>query len=389
MHYLRFIKGAVPYLVLGMLLSLLLPPSSSAQSDSWVMRQLNMLFNDSTSSAKPRFLAYPTIAYSPETSWEFGASALYVYYTNQDTANRLSEINAFTFVTLEQQYGLWLDHALYSNKNRWFYLGKIRYQQFPLLYYGIGPDTRGTELANVEGTTLSIRERVLRQLTGGLYLGVELDINQFTNVAFEPLATNNLTLPAGSEGSANLGLGLGLVYDERHNVLNVRKGFFGELGFLRYDNAWRSDYLFTNYFLDARYYYPTTPKQVLATQFYTNIVRADAGSSVPFNQLALMGGETLMRGYYLGRYRDNVLMASQVEYRFLPFSFSKRIGAAAFLSTGGVAPALREVNLGDWKVAGGAGIRILLFPAKDIFTRFDVAATEEGLGYYFFIGEAF
>jgi hypothetical protein len=39
-------------------------------------------------------------------------------------------------------------------------------------------------------------------------------------------------VPPGSEGSSNLGLGGALVYDNRHNVLNVRKGFFAEAGLL-------------------------------------------------------------------------------------------------------------------------------------------------------------
>ena len=43
-----------------------------------------------------------------------------------------------------------------------------------------------------------------------------------------------------------------------------------------------------------------------------------------------------MRGYYLGRYRDNALVAAQTEYRFLPFPFSKRWGAATFLGVGTV-----------------------------------------------------
>jgi len=30
-----------------------------------------------------------------------------------------------------------------------------------------------------------------------------------------------------------------------------------------------------------------------------------------------------MRGYYLGRYRDKNLLAGQIEYRILPFGFSK------------------------------------------------------------------
>ena len=38
---------------------------------------------------------------------------------------------------------------------------------------------------------------------------------------------------------------------------------------------------------------------------------------------------------------------------------------------------------------GGAGLRFLVFPEKDIYTRVDVAFTQEGRGIYFFIGEAF
>ncbi len=346
---------------------------------------LQNVFNDTTSSSRPRFLAYPTIAYSPETRWEFGASGLLVYYARQDTSNRLSEINAFTFLTLEQQYGLWLDHALYSDESRWFLLGRLRFQRFPLLYYGIGPDTPSEELAQVDANSIQIRERLLRRVRGSLYLGLELDFQRLSRVEFNPLSEVPVPLPAGSQGSTNFGIGLGLVYDNRHNVLNVREGFFGEAGFLRYEDSWGSDFAFTQYFLDARYYQPVFASQVLAAQFYSSQVGGDA----PFNQLALMGGESLMRGYYLGRYRDKSLTATQLEYRFLPFPFSRRWGAAVFLAAGGVAPGIREINLGDWRVAGGAGVRFLIFPSKDIFTRLDVAFTREGPGYYFFIGEAF
>ena len=360
-------------------------PNGEAQVVDLTKRIFNSVFNDTVSSERPKFIAYPTVAYSPETRWEIGASALYVYYAKRDTANRLSELNAFTFITLESQYGLWIDHALYSDQSRWFFLGRLRFQQFPLLYYGIGPDTPEEEVAQVDAGSIAIRERILRRVVSHLYVGVELDYQRLSGVDFELRGEEPLDLPRGSNGSTNYGLGLGVVYDNRHNVLNVREGFFGETGFLHYDNAWGSDFSFTSYFLDARYFYPVTRNQVLAYQFYGSTVEGDA----PFNQLSLMGGESLMRGYYLGRYRDNTLLATQVEYRFLPFPFSRRWGAAAFVGVGGVAPAPREINLGDWVVSGGVGARFLIFPAKDIYTRLDVAFTAEGPGYYFFIGEAF
>ncbi|MEM9261706.1 MAG: BamA/TamA family outer membrane protein, partial [Bacteroidota bacterium] len=191
--------------------------------------------------------------------------------------------------------------------------------------------------------------------------------------------------PQGVRKLTNLGLGIGLVYDDRHNVLNVRKGFFGETGFLRYDNRWGSDFEFTSYFFDARYYLPTNETQVPASQLFFSEVDGVA----PFSQLSLMGGESLMRGYYLGRYRDETLLAAQTEYRFLPFPFSERWGAAAFVGIGTVSDGVAELDLSKLKVAGGTGVRFLIFKSKDIFTRFDVAVSEDGLGYYFFIGEAF
>ncbi|MEO9483933.1 MAG: BamA/TamA family outer membrane protein [Ekhidna sp.] len=374
------------FLRIGLMLFCIgLAPSLKAQNEGLVKRVWNSVFNDTTSIEQPKFIAYPTIAFAPETKWEFGVSAVYVYYANQDINNRLSEVTAFSFITLEKQYGLWMDHALYSDKSLWFLLGRIRLQQFPLLYFGEGIDTNGEELAQIDAGSISIRERVLRKVHGSLYLGFETDFHRLSNVGFNRLVDDPFDAPEGIRKFSNLGLGLGLVYDDRHNVLNVREGFFGEMGFLRYDDGWGSDFEFTSYFFDARYYLPTTESQVLATQVYFSEVQGGA----PFSQLSLMGGESLMRGYYLGRYRDNTLLAAQAEYRFLPFPFSKRWGAAAFVGFGTVSDGVRSLDLSKFKVAGGTGVRFLIFRSKDIFTRLDVAVSEDGLGYYFFIGEAF
>ena len=89
-----------------------------AQRPGFIKRYINKLVNDTTDITKPQFIVYPTLAFAPETSWEFGLSSLYVYYAKRDTNNRLSEVNGFVFYTLENQYGLWFDHALYAHKNR-------------------------------------------------------------------------------------------------------------------------------------------------------------------------------------------------------------------------------------------------------------------------------
>jgi len=139
------------------------------QSQNIFERYWNTLVRDTADVSKPQLLVYPVVAFSPETSWELGFSSLYVYYANNDINNRLSEINAFTFLTLKDQYGLWFDHAIYSDKDKWFFLGRIRYQSFPLFYHGIGPDTPADYLARVEANQLVIKERVLKKVVKNVY----------------------------------------------------------------------------------------------------------------------------------------------------------------------------------------------------------------------------
>jgi hypothetical protein len=96
-----------------------------------------------------------------------------------------------------------------------------------------------------------------------------------------------------------------------------------------------------------------------------------------------------MRGYYTGRFRDKNQLAAQAEFRMLPLGFTKRWGAAVFGATGTVFNHFHQLSLNNFVVAGGAGLRFLLFPKKDIFSRVDLAFTKEGTGIYLFIGEAF
>jgi hypothetical protein len=361
--------------------------SFQAFSQSFARKYINGILNDTSDISKPQFLVYPTLAYAPETSWEIGLSSLLVYYAKRDTSNRLSEINGFTFFTLENQYGLWFDHAIYSDQNKWFFLGRIRLQSFPLKYHGIGMDTPKEYLALVDANQIMIKERVLREVKRNLYFGLEADFQRISRVDFQPAdKAPEFDLPIGYAGSTNFGLGLGLVYDDRHNVLNVRKGRFSELAFLRYFPAF-SDFGFNTIITDTRIFTPVGKNNVLAWQLLGQFNSGD----VPFNQLALMGGDSMMRGYYLGRFRDNNQLATQIEFRMLPLplGFTNRIGAAAFAGTGTVFPDFSKSAIHKVVWSAGGGLRFLLFPKKDIYTRFDVAFTQEGTGFYLFIGEAF
>ena len=76
--------------------------------------------------------------------------------------------------------------------------------------------------------------------------------------------------------------------------------------------------------------------------------------------------------------------------RMLPLSFAKKFGLAVFGSAGIVYNKDSKITSQYLKYAGGAGIHYLLFPKKDVWTRFDVAINNEGgSGLYFYLGCAF
>ncbi|MCS7035906.1 MAG: BamA/TamA family outer membrane protein [Saprospiraceae bacterium] len=362
---------------------LLAAPSDS--TDRWFNRLIAQFTHDDRPADKPRFLLYPTLGYSPETSWEFGAAGSILFHAKNDPQrNRLSEVTLFGFGTLRAQYGIWLDNAIYTDRDQWIVLGRLRFQRFPLLYYGVGPEAPAKAPTVVNGTYFLMRQRAFHRLAPNWFFGPEIDIQSLSRVDF---GGEHLTrpLPPGAEGSTNFGIGMGTVYDSRPNMLNTRNGWFAELSWLHYDRAWGSDYGFNLYFAEVRRYKNMGRGQVLALQALGSIVEGEA----PFNQLSLMGNESLMRGYYTGRYRDRHYYAAQAEYRFLPLPFSKYLGAAAFFGVGAVAPSFSALSLRHVRWAGGVGLRYLIFPKKDIFVRFDMGLTREGPAFYLFTGEAF
>ncbi|MGF7215472.1 hypothetical protein GGR92_001612 [Spirosoma lacussanchae] len=343
--------------------------------------------NDTSSAASSKILAFPTAGFSPETSLELGVRVFSLYYAKNDTlVNRLSELVLYGFVTLRGQFGAQLENAIYSDKNTYYLLGRARYQQFPLLYYGIGPDTDPNDPALVNSSYVQIRQRGMRRIIENWYAGVEVDFQNLQRVSFERVDPGSFELPAGGTGSTTLELGGTLVYDDRRNVLNVRKGAFFEAAALRSVPAFGSNFRFQRLLFDGRLYRPLGRRnRVLAFQATGTFM----SGKVPFNNLALLGGESTMRGYYLGRYRDKNLLAAQTELRWLPFGFSRRWGGTLFAAIGTVAPTLSQVQLDRFRWAAGGGVRFLFFQKKDVYLRADLGVTREGTGLYFSLGEAF
>ena len=388
LSFLKSTIGFLPLLLFFLFFGLDQLDSQELGRRNMVHRYVNGILKDDSELSKPQMIVYPVVGYAPETRMELGISSLLLYYAKRDTTNRLSDIYLRSFYTLERQYGFIVEHALYTDRDKWFFLGNARIQNFPIYFYGVGNNTPLTNKQLVESFQIGAKQRVLREIVRNFYGGLEFEFNKISRVNFSrPDIIENDPEIMGENGYMNLGVGLGLVWDTRRNVLNTRNGSFSELAFLYNHRSIGSDFNFGIINSDTRLYKQIKKNQVLAFQFFGQYSWGD----VPFGQLPQFGGIMIGRGYYQGRFRDRGQWASQVEYRFLPLplGFTNRLGAAVFASTGQVFDEVSGPDFQNLKHAIGGGLRFLLFPKKDVYVRADYAFTAEGGGFYFFIGEAF
>src|SRR5262249_51727112 len=114
-----------------------------------------------------------------------------------------------------------------------------------------------------------------------------------------------------------------------------------------------SDYGFDVYEVDQRTYVALGARTVLALEGYGRLGRGD----VPLDELSALGGSSRLRGYFEGRFRDNLYLTAQLEWRI---RVVWRLSAAPFAAAGNVFPGLGAVTVTGLKAAGGLGLRVNL-----------------------------
>ncbi len=346
---------------------------------------------------RPSFIPFPIVFSQPETGLGYGLAVLPVFRLGTDSATRKSSARLIAWRTQKQQSLVQLTHSVFTPGERYFISGEASYyHQFPINYYGTGPATRGADKSVIEYKVFIFSQRVLRQLAPSLFAGVQYRLTDLRDVQLnegiddDPLRSRLFDRPTReyAQDTRISGLGPALLYDRRDNVLSTFRGNYLELSALLNGAALGSDYRFGRYLFDARHFRPLSPdnKTILAAQ----LVGQFHGGNVPFWELANLGGGSLLRGYYEGRYRDRQLLAAQVEVRRTLFG---RFNGVLFGGLGQVGNTLAELvgpDRGGVKAAGGAGLRFRFNRRDRLNVRLDYGVGRGGSsGVYFSIGEAF
>jgi outer membrane protein assembly factor BamA len=335
---------------------------------------------------KNRIIAAPIMFYTPETKLAFGGAGSYVFRMGgckdeaQDT--RPSSISPVTIYTVNKQFSVQLKADLYFKNNDYRMETAIKLQKYPDKFYGVGSDTLQDAEENFTSRSTNIYLSFLKKIGKGLYVGMKYRFNHWKITEAEPEGQLIDGAITGSVDGRISGITFLANRDSRDNIFFPMRGDFFQLNAGIYKKFLGSDFDFTDFTLDLRKYMTLFSSHVFAVQF---LARAQTGS-VPFMELAMMGGEYNMRGYYAGRFRDKNLLVLQAEYR-LPLVW--RLGLVGFAGLGNVAGKFSQLNLDSLKPSYGVGLRFLFDKKEKIYLRMDIGFGKGTSGFYFSIFEAF
>ena len=273
------------------------------------------------------------------------------------------------------------------DNDRWKLIGGAGYVSANYDFYGIGSGAGKADIAApIKQTGTAVLVKALRAVANDLYVGAGyryLDSQVGLRVAVPNAPELEQILKTGTRVVSS-GPTLNFQYDSRDLITNPHTGTFITLDALFASaTVFGSDNSYTHVSLKASHYWPMGKINTLAGQ----IALCHATDNAPFFDLCLFGTQNDLRGYTAGRFQDQAMFATQLEYRA---HLKERWGAVVFAGVGQVAPDFGAMNSDNLLPSGGFGIRWLAAKKNKVNVRADVAwGKYEDALFYLSIGEAF
>jgi len=333
---------------------------------------------------KNRTVISPVIGYTPETSVLFGANIVKLFrYPKSDSATRTSFADMLAIATFKKQIIIEQNYTIFSNRERFMFIGYTSFQRFPQYYFGIGNNVPSGNKELVSYNQIFFDHLALRKIYKKFFAGIGYRYINIFNVEANDTGVLDKSV-VGNAGSVSSGVQFAIASDSRTNIYNSGSGHMIRIRTVLNRKGLGSDYNFDIVEADLRGYLQirNVHRDVVAFQGYGYFSSGD----VPWNQMGTLGNDMIMRGYYSGRYRDKNFAAVQAEYRH---SFNKVYGVVVFAGTGEVAKSTNEFSLSQLKPNVGGGLRVTLDRKERLNLRLDMGFGQNTSNIYVSVAEAF
>jgi hypothetical protein len=334
--------------------------------------------------AKKAHTIFPLVFYTPETS--VGTGVIWIANLWKVREGKNSYVQSLATVTARGQWIANITPRMYFHHEDQEVVGQLSYSYFPNQYYGNQAAHLSSPEKDIE-SNLNFLTSASQRISGDFFLRLfqqmrELKILQTTEGGLlEPQLLQN-----GFRNLRSKAFGISLEWDQRDFPQSPTAGKWvrlqGQKVWVEDKENQRSNSFYATE-LDARSYFQFENKLVLANQIFLGSL---TDSEIPFQFLYFVGGTHALRGYYQGQYRDRNLVMNQNELRG---AWSDKFGWSVFVAGAKLGDGARELSESPLRLAGGAGVSMMLDASNRIKLKLDLGVSQENRGIYMVLGEAF
>jgi hypothetical protein len=335
------------------------------------------------------FSIIPGPFYNPEMSLGLGVSAVGLYRVNkEDKDTQLSSLVINGFGSINGAFGVGIKNKTFLKEdNLRFYVDGAAYRSIES-YYGVGEEVNRNDgnAFDYDKEQYEIKPSILKKLFKNTFIGPGFHFNYTSGDDVQPSANFSTPSTTGEinfpNSSTIMGINLRAFHDSRDFVLNAYGGRYLDFSITYFDEVFGSQADFRKIAFEWDEYFSISEdgKNILAFQFRTESNKGE----VPWDQFAFIGGSYGLRGYYEGRYRDNNMILSQLEWRH---RIRKPHGVVAWIGGAMLADTYTEFN--NSRLLKNIGIGYRLEVKERVNVRFDYGIGDGESGFYMNIAEAF
>ncbi|HEY9003380.1 MAG TPA: hypothetical protein VIM89_18635 [Mucilaginibacter sp.] len=344
-----------------------------------------------TIGRKPIVSFVPAVGYSLQTEFAGTITGNIVFRSAPNS--KVSAITTSMGFTQRKQFTLPIVSNIWTNNNKFVFVGDARFYVYPQSTYGLGTNSNIKDEDPMRYNLFRFSEVVMRQVTGDFYLGAGYKLMQHWNISHKgPLdgVPSDYDAYGASPHTTSSGLSVNALFDSRDNSVNASKGFYAAiqyydyLKFLGSNSGWRS------LVVDIRKYYrlPENSDNVIAFWSYDWLTLSGRPPYLDLPSTSWDTYSTTGRGYIQSRFRGAQMVYAEAEYRFR-ITPNGLLGGVVFLNGESFSSApgtpLQSIQPGY-----GPGLRIKLSKVSKTNLDIDYGFGNQGSrGLFLTVGEVF
>lgn len=318
----------------------------------------------------------PAIGNATDTGFQYGVVVMRL--SDSQYQRGQNQIQAVVQQTTKDQQQALLDTTWRLNP-RWGINTGIKYRNWPTNFYTIGNE--------IQENSDSIGEvGASAWLNGNYYLDPANSVNfsvSFNQHNLDLADAQYLTSDVlGFDGGNYVHFGVEVEQDFRDVPSWPTQGTHFDMG-INYSLGGEGEHSFFRFHTQ----YAEHMNVGAGKTFSGKIMAKYANDSTPFNYLPTPDGSRLLRTAERGKFKDNLLLGAQLEWRQV---ISDKFAWVGFGDMAQVAPTREDFEFKDSHWAVGMGLRWSISSSNRYNVRLDVAQTDEGFGTFVLdLGESF